>query len=272
MKTLKICLAFSAVFLLVISFGCSKDDPAAPPANDTNVATQQGYASTTLETTNDIVNFTAGLSGGLSNWDPATSTKRNTQKIDTIIWIGPTTHSNHYNPTANDGWYYNPVDTINHITVWAKYSPNRVIDPNAIVTRIDWEHYWDLDSARMEHSAFASEITGSDRLNAGWYFSLNNNPIAKSEIYWECELDSITKTGWGGELRSCSGNLELSYVYSTTSPDTLMHLNLSFDNGIGTGSLYYLDIEVVKYTFNNNGTGYYRVAADSFIQQYPFTW
>jgi hypothetical protein len=271
MKTLRTLLAISAVLLLVISFGCSKKEDPVEPTPDTNVTTQQGYATSALDMTDNVFDFTAGLSGGLSGWNPPLSSKGNTQKIDTTVWIGPTTHSNHFNLVANDGWYYNPLDTIYHITVWAKFSPNRVIDSNAIVTRIDWEYNWDMDSIKMEYSAYAAEITGTDRVNAGWYCNLNSG-LTTAGIYWECILDSITTTGWGTPPKACSGSFELVNVYTTTTTDTLTKVNLNFNSGSGTGSLWYLGTELVKYTFNNDGTGYYCVAADGFVQKYTFTW
>jgi hypothetical protein len=272
MKTLKIFLSLSAVLLLVISFGCSKqEDPVEPPTTSLTTTQQTTYASMAEANSEMAIDFAKGFSGGLAGWSPSTSklAPRDT-KLDSGWALYGGTHSNHFNATATTGWYYfnyiydiNPDSGITDtIVYWVKFINDIWADTNAVVTRVDWEMNSTQQSVVTEYSAYATQQPGDSVHSGGWYVGVNASGVVVS---WVFTWTNVTETGWSSIPRTCSGSFSYSGYFGVSG-------NFTFAAGAGTGVAKYNGEQFAKFTYNNDGTGYYTLVGDSYVQQYPFTW
>jgi len=270
MKTLKNFLALAAVFLLVISFGCSKDPASADSdANSTLTTTQQTtYAAYTESNSQMAIGFAKGFSGGLAGWTPSTSEPGKSEtKVPPQDWTGPVAHSNHWDTTNADGWYYYnyiyDTDTLggkDTMVYWARFQDDLWANSSAIVIRVDWE----LNKAESgtEYSAYVTQQPGDSVHSGGWYVGVNISSVGLS---WKILWTNVTETGWTGNPRTCSGSFTYTGYFG-------MKGSFIFTNGTGSGTAKYNDELFAKFTYNNDGTGYYTLVGDNYTQKYPFTW
>ncbi len=270
MKALKIFLSLSAVLMLVISFGCSKkEDPVEPPATTLTTTQQTTYASLAESNSEMAIGFAKGFSGGLSGWTPGTSIPgKKDEKAPPQDWYGPVSHSNHWNSTAASGWYYyNYIYDLDSLTkdtmvYWVKFTNDLWADSSAIVTRVDWELNQATDYTTTEYSAYATQQPGDSVHSGGWYIGVSASGVVVS---WVFTWTNVTETGWIGTTRTCSGSFSYTGYFGLSG-------TTSFANGTGTGIAKYNGEQFAKFTYNNDGTGYYTLVGDNYIQHYTFAW
>jgi|GEM_PF-2912301 len=271
MKALKTFLAISAVFLLAVSFGCSKqEDPVAPDDTSTITPTQQAtYASLAESNSEMAIEFAKGFSGGLAGWSPSTSKMApQDAKIDSGWTLYGGTHTNHFNTTASSGWYFyniiTDIDTLTKDTIvyWVKFTDDIWANPSAIVTRVDWEMHHESNGVVTEYSAYATQQPGDTVHSGGWYVGITASSITAS---WLFTWTNVTQNGWTGNPRTCSGTFNYSGYYGVSG-------NFTFTNGAGTGVAKYNDSQFAKFTYNNDGTGYYTLVGDNYTEHHDFTW
>ncbi|MBU1355852.1 MAG: hypothetical protein KJ620_04730 [Candidatus Edwardsbacteria bacterium] len=269
MKTLKLFLALSATFLLVISFGCSKDDPAAPPPATNTAVTQQTYAADAgkdmAATCDDGISDFSGYLSGFSKG------KTSKNFYDSTYWWGP-----------YDGWYYlywNTVgiihpdssssDTSNYSWLYKiRFYPNTVAPDS-----VEW--YWTYSDTTTAYYSYHGKVGyDGDNLHVKGFWNFGIYTPASYDYTWDFTFDSVSiatndyqghytfvcnywpyYTGTGYELGKLSGD----YRFNA--------------NGSGTGSLSLNDIEVVRYVFYDiaaDTRGYYTLAAESWGTQHSF--
>lgn len=273
MKTLKKFLVVSAVFLLAVSFGCSKEPTAADTDDTTTLtATQQASYATLAESNSEMaIDFAKGFSGGLNSWVPPTTSKAvpGGAKVDSGWTLSSDTHTNHFNTTASSGWYYYDViydlDTLgtkDTIRYWVKFTDDVWANPSAVVTRVDWEMNSSESYVTTEYSAYVTKQPNDSVHSGGWYVGINTSGITAS---WLFTWSNVTIAGWDTNPRTCSGSFTYSGYFGVSG-------SFSFTNGTGSGVANCNGTQFAKFTYNNDGTGYYTLAADGYTAHHDFTW
>ncbi len=272
MKTLRITLVAVAALMMSLNLGCSKtEDPAAPTNTSTLTPTQQTTYATMAETNSDMaISFAKGFSGGLAGWSPSTSKAAPADaKIDSGWALYGGTHSNHFNPTASSGWYFynliydiDTVGTKDTIVYWVKYTDDVWANPSAVVTRVDWDMNKTETGLVTEYSAFATQQPAATTHSGGWYVGVS---ASGATVSWEFLWNDVTQSGWDTIPRTCAGSFSYTGYFGLSG-------NTTFTNGAGSGIAKYNGEQFAKFTYKNDGTGYYTLAADNYVQQYPFDW
>ncbi|MDI6740088.1 MAG: hypothetical protein QME74_06965 [Candidatus Edwardsbacteria bacterium] len=262
MKILRSVLAILVISAMAVTLGCSKKDSpttptTTPPAGTT--ATASNLSGATL----GAINFASGFSSGLSGYVPAAPSKKSPP--DTLIWIGPVDHANHYNSPANSGWYYWTIsDTgIYQTKVWVKFTPDWWQSPTTPPTRVDMGVNMTITLPQSSSSTeFAAYMEQADPTHYNGKFWIGTTASATT-VSWEFIYSNISSTGWDSTPRTCSGSFSYSGYGGWSGSYT-------FANGSGTGDAAYGGVNYIHFVFNADGTGYYTISGSS--TQHPFTW
>jgi len=301
-RTLPIFILFVG---LIAFWGCSKKNPVQ--SGNLNQGQEAAFAKETGENAGRVTAFVGSFENGLGSTPdtakpfggPAFLPLGRTFGPDTVPtgWTGP--GPNPHQSTTQPYWYskrWTWADTMGTFTdtVYVKFIPN-IWDtaqrrPDTVkVSRMDWEGliYWTNPSSNtstsLDESAWASySASGVDTTRTdGGFKVMGTVKVGGTTITNYTHTfgwTNCSRTGWIGQPRTCNGTINWTAVSSYVMVNYELKGAYTFTNGSGTGEAQFKNlltggyVTFAKFTFSNNGAGYYTLLSEDWKIAHPFFW